>query len=115
MIICFIYLIKIFFLAKAILEFFQFFYSNFNIVHCARKKLWDFHESWLILLGKRFSITVLFPILKVQFSVIKSVDAIFQKEFFFKIAIFEDFPLIFKLGNTRVIENIFPGKIGHDL
>ena len=77
-------------------------------MHCARKKLLDFHESSLILLGKRFSITLLFPILKVQFSVIKSVKAIF-------LAIFEDFSLIFKLGNSRVIENIFPGKIGHDL
>ena len=73
-----------FFLAKAILEFLQFFYSNFNLVQCARKKLLDFHESWLILLGKRFSITLLFPILKVQFSVIKSVEEIFQKEFFSK-------------------------------
>ena len=114
MIICFIYLINIFFLAKAILEFFQFFYSNFNLVHCARKKLLDFHKSWLILLGKKFSITLLFPILKVQFSVIKNAEAIFQKEFFFKIAIFEYFPLILKLGNSSVIENIFPGKIGHD-
>ena len=104
-----------FILAKAILEFFQFFYLNFNLVHCTRKKLLDFNESWLILLGKRFSTTLLFPILKVQFSVIKSVEAIFQKELFFKIAIFEDFPLIFKLENSRVIENIFPGKIGHDL
>ena len=84
-------------------------------MHGARKKLLDFHESWLILLGKRFSITLLFPILNVQFSVIKSVEEIFQKEFFFKIAIFEDFLLIFKLGNSRVIENIFPGKIGHGL
>ena len=73
-----------FFLAKAILEFFQFFYSNFNLVYCARKKLLDFHESWLIFLGKRFSITVLFSILNIQFSVIKSLDAIFQKEFFFQ-------------------------------
>ena len=63
-------------------------------MHCARKKLLDFHESWLILLAKRFAITLLFPILKVQFSVIKSVETIFQKEFFFKIAIFVDFPLI---------------------
>ena len=84
-----------FFLAKVILEFFQFFHSNFNLVHCARKKLLDFHESWLILLGKIFSTTLLFPISKVQFSVIKSVEAIFRKEFFFKIAIFEDFPLYF--------------------
>ena len=105
MIISFIYLIKMFLFAKA-KAFFQFSYLNFNLVHCTRKKLLDFHYSWK---------SLLFPILKVQFSVIKSVISIFQKEFFFKRAIFEYFPLIFKLRNSRVIENIFPGKIGHDL
>ena len=39
MIICFIYLIKIFFSAKEILEFFQLFYLKFNLVHYVRKKL----------------------------------------------------------------------------
>ena len=40
MIICFIYLIKMFFSAKAILEFFQLFYLNFNIEQYVRKKLY---------------------------------------------------------------------------
>ena len=62
-------------LAKAILEFFQIFYSNFNQVHCARKKLLDFNDSWK---------SLLFIIFKVQLSVIKSVISIFQKEFFSK-------------------------------
>ena len=39
MIICFIYLIKMFFSAKAILEFFQLFYLNFNPEQYVRKKL----------------------------------------------------------------------------
>ena len=47
MIICFIYLTKIFFSAKAILEFFQLFYSNFNLVHYARKKLYICDDNLL--------------------------------------------------------------------
>ena len=39
MIICCIYLIKIFFSAKAVLEFFQLFYFNFNLEQYVRKKL----------------------------------------------------------------------------
>ena len=38
MIICFIYLIKMFFSAKAILEFFKIFYLNFNLEQNVRKK-----------------------------------------------------------------------------
>ena len=40
MIICFIYLIKILFSAKAILEFFQLFYLNFNLEQYVRKKVY---------------------------------------------------------------------------
>ena len=47
MIICFIYLIKMFFSAKAILEFFQLFYSNFNLVHYTRKKL-QIYDDYLL-------------------------------------------------------------------
>ena len=39
MIICFIYFIKMFFSAKAILELFKLFYSNFNLEQYLRKKL----------------------------------------------------------------------------
>ena len=39
MIICFMYLIKMFFSAKAILEFFQLFYLNFNLEQYVRKKV----------------------------------------------------------------------------
>ena len=39
MIICFIYLIKKIFSAKAILEFFQLLYLNFNLEQYVRKKL----------------------------------------------------------------------------
>ena len=39
MIICFIYLIKMFFSAKAILEFFQLFYLNFNLEQYVGKTL----------------------------------------------------------------------------
>ena len=39
MIICFIYLIRMFFSAKAILEFFQLFYLNFNFEQYVRKRL----------------------------------------------------------------------------
>ena len=39
MIICFIYLIKILFSAKAILEFLKHFYLNFNLEQYVRKKL----------------------------------------------------------------------------
>ena len=38
MIMRFIYLIKMFISAKAILEFFQLFYLNFNLVHYVGKK-----------------------------------------------------------------------------
>ena len=38
MLICFIYLIKMFFSAKAILEFFKLFYLNFNLEQYVRKK-----------------------------------------------------------------------------
>ena len=37
MIICFIYLIKMFISAKAILEFFKLFYSNFNLEQYVKK------------------------------------------------------------------------------
>ena len=39
MIICFMYLIKMFFSAKAILELFPLFYLNFNLEQFVRKKL----------------------------------------------------------------------------
>ena len=39
MIICFIYLIKMFFSAKAILEFFKLFYLNYNLEQYVGKKL----------------------------------------------------------------------------
>ena len=39
MIICLMYLIKMFFSAKAILEFFQLFYLNFNLEQYVRKNL----------------------------------------------------------------------------
>ena len=39
MIICFIYLIKMFFSAETILEFFQLCYLNFNLEQYVRKKL----------------------------------------------------------------------------
>ena len=47
MVICFIYLIKVFFSAKAILEFFQLFYLNFNLVHYVRKIL-NFNANNLV-------------------------------------------------------------------
>ena len=47
MIICFIYLIRMFFTAKTILEFFQLFYLNFNLVHYARKKLYFYDDNLL--------------------------------------------------------------------
>ena len=37
MIICFIYFIKKIFSAKEVLEFFQLFYSDFNLVHYAKE------------------------------------------------------------------------------
>ena len=36
-----------FFSAKAILEFFQLFYSNFNLVHYVRKKLYTTTNNFL--------------------------------------------------------------------
>ena len=36
-----------FFLAKAILEFFQLFYSTFNLVHYVRKKLYIYDDNLL--------------------------------------------------------------------
>ena len=47
MIVCFIYLIKVFFETKAILELFQFFYSNYNLVHDVRKKLYIYEDNLL--------------------------------------------------------------------
>ena len=47
MIICFIYQIKMFFSANAILEFFQLFYLNFNLVHYARKTLYIHDDNLL--------------------------------------------------------------------
>ena len=38
-----------------------------------------------------------------------------KKHSFYKIAIFEDYLLILKIGNDRVVENILPEIISQDL
>ena len=51
-----------------------------------------------------------FPISKVKFSMAEIIKRIFWKEtFFYEITIFEDYLLIFKIGN-RVVEYFFPRK-----
>ena len=53
-----------------------------------------------------FSTTLLFPILKVKFSVAETVKIFFNKKVF-EITIFVDYSLIFKDGNSKVVENVF--------
>ena len=73
------------------------------------KKWLDFYKSWFSS-EKIISITLLFPILIVKFSVAGIVKRIFSKT-----TIFKDFLLIFKIGNSRVVENIFPAEINHTI
>ena len=53
-------------------------------------KLFDFYNSWLFFSGKIFSTTLLFPILKIKFSVTEIAERILKK----KVTIFEDSSLI---------------------
>ena len=55
------------------------------------------------------------PNLKVKFTVTEIVKRIFEKETLKKKTIFGEFLHIFKIGNKEIVENIFPGKISHDL
>ena len=50
--------------------------------------------------------TLLFPILKVKFSVGEIVKIVFKKKVF-EITIFGEYLLIFKTGNSRVVEHVF--------
>ena len=57
-------------------------YLHFGCFYHFFKKLLDYHESWLIFLGKIFSTSFPFPILKVKFSVAEIVKSIFFKNIF---------------------------------
>ena len=73
----------------------------------ASYQIFEIIESWLIVWGKIFSITLFIPILKVKFSVAEIVKTIFLKKiFFFKIAIFKRYLYILKTRGSRIVENI---------
>ena len=75
------------------------------------KKWLDFHKSCFIFSGITFSITPLFLILKVKFSVAEIVKWIFQKDTFKKkLTIFEYILFILKIEKSRDVKNIFPEK-----
>ena len=68
------------------------------------------------LLGKVFSTAALFLILKVKFLMTEIFKKIFWKQiYFYKYLYLEIFLHIFKIGYSRVVENISPEEISHDL
>ena len=75
------------------------------------KKWLDFYKSWLIFLGKIFSIIIMFSIQKISKkssnTVIKKKKC-FLKKILFTISTTNNFT--FKIGNSGVLENIFSKK-----
>ena len=98
---------------------------SFNNIFCNRifpyyHFLPIFKNDWIFInhglfFGKNTLTTLPFSILKVKFSMADIIKIIFWKEtFFYEITIFENYLLILKIGNDKVVENIFPEKMSHN-